>query len=210
MSKLAIKNEVKLIAQAVRNVATSEHTNVQNLQARFNSLKALTQTNEKAMVQLRELQLKADSDRAVYETYLAKAKAATEEQVINNTNIRLISPSNSSRPTELAACDPYNGWRAVWWTILRYRAGSTARRIGAVYGNVAEAECQERKGGKAISASCGSFRDRTPRAAIPSERRNCWQRQQTIPFCWCVPRVTKRWIWLHWSLHALSTSLDRK
>jgi succinoglycan biosynthesis transport protein ExoP len=91
--QVAIKNEVKLIAQAVRNVATSERTNVQNLQARFDALKALTQTNEKAMVQLRELQLKADSDRAVYETYLAKAKAATEEQVINNTNIRLISPA---------------------------------------------------------------------------------------------------------------------
>lgn len=29
----------------------------------------------------------------MYETYLAKAKAATEEQVINNTNIRLISPA---------------------------------------------------------------------------------------------------------------------
>ncbi len=87
----AIKSEVKRIAQAVRNVATSERINVQSLQAHFNSLKALTQTNEKAMVQLRELELKANSDRAVYETYLAKAKAATEEQAINNTNIRLIS-----------------------------------------------------------------------------------------------------------------------
>lgn len=92
-TQAAVKNEVKLIAQAVRNVATSERTNVDTLQARFDSLKALTQTNEKAMVQLRELQLKADADRAVYETYLAKAKAATEEQVINNTNIRLISPA---------------------------------------------------------------------------------------------------------------------
>lgn len=87
----AIKNEVKRIAQAVRNVAASDRINVQSLQARFNSLKTLTQTNEKAMVQLRELELKANSDRTVYETYLAKAKAATEEQAINNTNIRLIS-----------------------------------------------------------------------------------------------------------------------
>lgn len=89
--QVAIKNEVKRIAQAVRNVATSERINVQSLQARFGSLKTLTQTNEKAMVQLRELELKANSDRTVYETYLAKAKAATEEQAINNTNIRLIS-----------------------------------------------------------------------------------------------------------------------
>lgn len=87
----AIKNEVKRIAQAVRNVATSERINVQSLQERFSTLKSLTQTNEKAMVQLRELELKANSDRTVYETYLAKAKAATEEQGINNTNIRLIS-----------------------------------------------------------------------------------------------------------------------
>lgn len=87
----AIKNEVKRIAQAVRNVATSERLNVQSLQERFATLKSLTQTNEKAMVQLRELELKANSDRTVYETYLAKAKAATEEQGINNTNIRLIS-----------------------------------------------------------------------------------------------------------------------
>ncbi len=89
----AIKNEVKRIAQAVRNTAASERINVQSLQARFDSLKTLTQTNEKAMVQLRELELKANSDRVVYETYLAKAKAATEEQAINTTNIRLISPA---------------------------------------------------------------------------------------------------------------------
>jgi len=89
--QMAIKNEVKRIAQAVRNAATTERINVQSLQARFDALKALTQTNEKALVQLRELELKANSDRTVYETYLAKAKAATEEQAINNTNIRLIS-----------------------------------------------------------------------------------------------------------------------
>jgi hypothetical protein len=87
----AIKNEAKLIAQSVRNAAISERINVQNLQARFDSLKALAQDNEKAMVPLRELERKAESNRVVYETYLAKAKAASEQQVINNTNIRLVS-----------------------------------------------------------------------------------------------------------------------
>jgi polysaccharide biosynthesis transport protein len=87
----AIKSEVKLIAQAVRNVAISERTNVQNLQARFDSLKTLAQANEKAIVPLRELERKADSNRVVYETFLAKAKAASEQQVIDNTNIRMIS-----------------------------------------------------------------------------------------------------------------------
>ncbi|WP_237180222.1 GumC family protein [Rhodoplanes sp. Z2-YC6860] len=87
----AIKNEAKLIAQSVRNAAITERINVQNLQARFDSLKELAQDNEKAMVPLRELERKADSNRVVYETYLARAKAASEQQVINNTNIRLVS-----------------------------------------------------------------------------------------------------------------------
>jgi len=102
----AIKSEVKLIAQGVRNIATSERTNVQNLQARFDSLKALAQANEKAIVPLRELERKADSNRAVYETFLAKAKAASEQQVIDNTNIRLISraipPDRQSWPPTIA------------------------------------------------------------------------------------------------------------
>jgi uncharacterized protein involved in exopolysaccharide biosynthesis len=87
----AIKNEVNLIAQAVRNAATSERTNVQNLQARFEALKMLSQANEKAIVPLRELERKADANRAIYETFLAKAKTASEQQVIDTTNIRLIS-----------------------------------------------------------------------------------------------------------------------
>jgi uncharacterized protein involved in exopolysaccharide biosynthesis/Mrp family chromosome partitioning ATPase len=87
----AIKNEVNLIAQAVRNAATSERTNVQNLQARFDTLKTLSQTNDKAIVPLRELERRADSNRAIYETFLSKAKTASEQQVIDTTNIRLIS-----------------------------------------------------------------------------------------------------------------------
>jgi succinoglycan biosynthesis transport protein ExoP len=89
--QISINNELKLIAQAVRNAATNERTNVQNLQANFDSLKALSQTNEKAIVPLRELERKAESNRAIYETFLAKAKTAGEQQAIDTTNIRLIS-----------------------------------------------------------------------------------------------------------------------
>ena len=87
----AIKNEVNLIAQAVRNAETSERSNVQTIQARFDTLKSLFQTNEKAIVPLRELERKAESNRAIYETFLARAKTASEQQVIDTTNIRLIS-----------------------------------------------------------------------------------------------------------------------
>ena len=90
-AQAAIKNEVRLIAQAVRNAAASERTNVQDMQSRFDTLKTLSQTNEKAIVPLRELERRADSDRVIYETFLAKAKTAGEQQVIDTTNIRLIS-----------------------------------------------------------------------------------------------------------------------
>lgn len=90
---LAIKNELKRVAQAVRNIATTERTNVQNLQAKFDAMKALSQANEKAIVPLRELERKADSSRAIYETFLTRAKTAEERQGIDTTNIRLISPA---------------------------------------------------------------------------------------------------------------------
>ncbi|MBR0872556.1 chain-length determining protein [Bradyrhizobium tropiciagri] len=92
--QVAIKNEVKLIAAAVRNAAAGERTNVQTLQARFDSLKKLSENNEKVMVPLRELERKADSDRALYETFLAKAKTAGVQEVIDTTNIRLISQAS--------------------------------------------------------------------------------------------------------------------
>ena len=87
----AIKAQVRLIAQAVRNSETTEQTNVKNLQARFETLKTLSKNNDTIVVPLRELERKADSDRAVYETFLAKAKTASEQQVVDTTNIRLIS-----------------------------------------------------------------------------------------------------------------------
>ncbi len=97
-----IDKEVNLIAQAVRNAAISEQTNVQNLQARFDSLKTLSQTNEKAIVPLRELERKADANRTIYETFLSKAKTASEQQVIDTTNIRMVSraspPEHKSWP----------------------------------------------------------------------------------------------------------------
>jgi polysaccharide biosynthesis transport protein len=89
--EVAIKNEVKRIAEALRNAAASERTDVQSLQTRFDALKQLSETNERIMVPLRELERKADSDRTIYETFLEKAKTASAEEVVDTTNIRLIS-----------------------------------------------------------------------------------------------------------------------
>lgn len=101
-AQAAIQRELKTIARSVRNTEASERTNVQNLQANFDALKKQSETNDKAMVPLRELERKAESSRVVYETFLAKAKTAEERQGIDTTNIRLISrattPENKSWP----------------------------------------------------------------------------------------------------------------
>lgn len=101
----AIQKELKTIARAVRNSAASERSNVQNLQANFDALKKQSEVNERALVPLRELERKADASRAVYETFLAKAKTANERQGIDTTNIRLISratlPEKKSWPPAL-------------------------------------------------------------------------------------------------------------
>ncbi|ABE38349.1 lipopolysaccharide biosynthesis [Rhodopseudomonas palustris BisB5] len=101
----AIQRELKTIARSVRNTEASERTNVQNLQANFDALKAQSQANDKLMVPLRELERKAESSRIVYESFLAKAKTAEERQGIDTTNIRLISrataPENKSWPPTL-------------------------------------------------------------------------------------------------------------
>ncbi|MFC0239248.1 GumC family protein [Rhodopseudomonas telluris] len=104
-AQAAIQRELKNIARSVRNTEASERTNVQNLQANFDALKKQSETNDKAMVPLRELERKAESSRIVYESFLAKAKTAEERQGIDTTNIRLISrattPESKSWPPTL-------------------------------------------------------------------------------------------------------------
>lgn len=104
-AQAAIQRELKTIARSVRNTESTERSNVQNLQANFDALKKQSETNDKAMVPLRELERKAESSRIVYETFLAKAKTAEERQGIDTTNIRLISrattPENKSWPPTL-------------------------------------------------------------------------------------------------------------
>lgn len=87
----AIKAELDRIATAVRQEAGREQANVQNLQTSFETMKTLSRTNDKVMVPLRELERTAESSRAIYESFLAKAKATEEQQVIDINNIRLIT-----------------------------------------------------------------------------------------------------------------------
>jgi uncharacterized protein involved in exopolysaccharide biosynthesis/Mrp family chromosome partitioning ATPase len=104
-AQAAIQTELKTIARAVRNAEASERANVQNLQANFDALRTQSETNEKALVPLRELERKAESSRIVYESFLGKAKTASEQQGIDTTNIRLISratlPEHKSWPPTL-------------------------------------------------------------------------------------------------------------
>ncbi len=87
----AINAELARIGQSARNEAARTQSNVQSLQANFDSLKAQQVTNDKAMVPLRELERKSEANRGIYEAFLAKAKAAQESQGLDTNNARLIS-----------------------------------------------------------------------------------------------------------------------
>jgi len=101
----AIDAELGRIAQAARNEASRAASTVSSLQATFENLKTTSQTDDKASVELRELERKADANRGIYESFLQKAKLADEQQVIDNNNSRVIShatlPEAKSWPPSL-------------------------------------------------------------------------------------------------------------
>ncbi len=53
----------------------------------------------------------------------------------------------------LATDDSCHGRRAVWWAVLRYRAGSASRRVGT-NGQATDAEGKTRQSGTATATSC--------------------------------------------------------
>lgn len=99
----SINAELVRIAQSVRNDAARERADVETLKANLDALKKQSQSNETSMVTLRELERKAESTRAVYETFLANSKATFEQQVVDTNNIRLITeatpPEHKSWPS---------------------------------------------------------------------------------------------------------------
>ncbi|PSC06112.1 hypothetical protein SLNSH_04720 [Alsobacter soli] len=66
-------------------------------------LKAVSNDNGEAMVRLRELERQAEASRAIYATFLQRAKEISEQQGIDTSNSRVISPAIPAQaPTGLS------------------------------------------------------------------------------------------------------------
>ena len=61
------------------------------------------QVNDRAAVGLRELEREVESRRGVYETFLRRSREAGEQELLNNTNVRIIS---SATPARIRAWPP--------------------------------------------------------------------------------------------------------
>ena len=55
------------------------------------------QVNDRAAVGLRELEREVESRRGVYETFLRRSREAGEQELLNNTNVRIISSATPAR-----------------------------------------------------------------------------------------------------------------
>ncbi|WHA42870.1 GumC family protein [Agrobacterium larrymoorei] len=91
-----------ILDEQLRNFATATSRNLDRLK---NQLKLLTDNadalkrnlngEESTMVQLRELQRKLDSDRAVYESFLLRTRQLSEQQGTSSENPRIISAAEA-------------------------------------------------------------------------------------------------------------------
>ena len=59
--------------------------------------KVETAGNDRANVGLRELERELDARRAVYETFLKRARETSEQERLNNSNLRVISAATPAR-----------------------------------------------------------------------------------------------------------------
>jgi len=106
----AIRSELtRIIAGAQTDLARAERTN-QDLTAQLDQLKTDQVETSGSFVRLRELQREVEASRAVYESFLLRARETGEQQGINTANVRVISeatpplrPSSLSRRVVVAA-----------------------------------------------------------------------------------------------------------
>ncbi|MEF2552355.1 GumC family protein [Aurantimonas sp. A2-1-M11] len=87
----AIRAEInRIVAGAQTELARAERTNL-DLTQQLDALKADQVTTSGSFVRLRELQREVEASRAVYESYLLRARETGEQQGINTANVRVIS-----------------------------------------------------------------------------------------------------------------------
>jgi succinoglycan biosynthesis transport protein ExoP len=97
-ARAQLRNAQRLIAEEVARVADATHGEYEralaNEGALTNNLNALKQraiTTGMAFVKLRELEREVDASRAVYESFLVRARETREQERLDTVNVRVLS-----------------------------------------------------------------------------------------------------------------------
>jgi len=89
-----INEEVNRIAEAARNEFERARASEDSLAASLDALKRGALTTNEALVALRELERDVQAGRAVYESFLVRARETGEQEGLDTRNVRVISPAN--------------------------------------------------------------------------------------------------------------------
>jgi succinoglycan biosynthesis transport protein ExoP len=89
-----IDEEINRIALSAHNEFESAEANEEALSRNLETLKATTMTTNEAMVALRELDRDVQASRAVYESFLVRARETGEQERLDTSNIRVISTAD--------------------------------------------------------------------------------------------------------------------
>ena len=100
-----IDEELGRITTAARSELERAQASERALEANLDSLKQSANSTNQASVRLRELEREVEASRAVYQAFLTRARETSEQQSIDNTNVRIISkatlPRDKSWPPRL-------------------------------------------------------------------------------------------------------------
>jgi polysaccharide biosynthesis transport protein len=86
-----VMEEIGRIAAAAENDYQRALGNEQSLAASFSALKQRAAETGVAFVKLREIEREADANRAVYESFLGRARETGEQERLDSVNVRILS-----------------------------------------------------------------------------------------------------------------------
>ncbi len=116
-----IENEVHRIALSARSDYESARANEATLAGNLEKLKGNAITTNGAMVSLRELERDVVASRAVYESFLVRARETGEQERLDTKNIRVISRAD---PPARRSFPPSNTLLAVGALLIGVAAGT--------------------------------------------------------------------------------------
>ena len=116
-----IENEVHRIALSARSEYESARANEATLAGNLEKLKGNAVTTNEAMVTLRELERDVVASRAVYESFLVRARETGEQERVDTKNIRVISPAE---PPARRSFPPSNTLLAVGALLIGIASGT--------------------------------------------------------------------------------------